>query len=190
MLTYKTSPYNNTHSALYRCITYMEDSIMERHLAPQAAPSSSASAAAIERDRVTSLFVSRTIPPILSTWLCSTLSIMLLSRHHLFVVLWFLTPQPYITHPCYPILSYSATSRHVLLPPCWHALLFLHSTTLSTSPFLHDTSLNIFNSYTAGLPLRVGPVPYGGQRLHPPGHTTSLLYFVLYWLVLSLDICW
>lgn len=145
----------------------MEDSIMERHLAPQAAPSSSASAAAIERDRVTSLFVSHTTPPILSTWLCSTLSFMLLSRHHLFVVLRFVTSQPYITHPCYPI-----PPRHVLLPPCWCALLFC--TPLPCPPSLHDTALNIFNPYTAGLPLRVGPVPHGGQRFHPPGHITPL----------------
>ena len=48
--------WHTPHSALYRCISYMEENIMERHLALQA--SSSSSSLSSERDKVTSLFVS------------------------------------------------------------------------------------------------------------------------------------
>ena len=177
MITYENSPYDNAHSALYRCITYMEDSIMERHLAPQAAPSSSATAAAIERDRVTSLFVSRTIPQIRSLLRFCYQDFTFLSSYDLL--------QKYIPTLCRtnmlscPILPRHNTSH---CSACWSAL--LPYTLLPYPPFVHGISLYIFNSkllvIIVGVPLRVGPVPYGGQRLYPPGHILSILGSVLH----------
>ena len=121
-----TIHYDYKYSALYRCITYMEDSIMERHLALQATSSTSTS----ERDRVTSLFVSCTLLPLCTTSLSLfhslCLSLSLRFRWYVFILLsscdlrWknslaYATPPCYSILPCYiefPVLSCCFSSWH------------------------------------------------------------------------------